>query len=390
MVSLKNVNELTAYLIHQGQMQFKGRVDLRTAKGKNWSLYYWLGRIVWATGGLHPCRRWYRLGIRYFPGIDLNSTRITDEIRLPVWDYQLLTVLRAREEISQEQAIAVIKSIVGEVLFDMMQQIGREPRVGTSKLPDVLENPGILLCTEEIVQQSNNHWQAWCQADLAEVSPNLSPKIEEPLQLQQHVSRTVYKNLVAVIDGNRTLREMSVQMKKDLLLLTRSLAVYIRKDLVSLKKVADLPPPLPKVKPIQTPSPRFAVRSSQPLIACVDDSPQTARLLKPILEPAGYGLISIQDSINAVTEIIEHKPDFIFLDLVMPVVNGYEICHQLRRVSQFKKTPIIILTSHDGIVDRVRAKVVGGSGFLTKPIEREKVIATVQQFELLLKLPRFR
>ncbi len=264
-----------------------------------------------------------------------------------------------------------------------MQQIGREQRVGTSKLPDVFENPGILLCTEEIVQQSNDHWQAWCQAGLAKVSPNLSPKIEEPLQLQQHALATVYKNLVAVIDGNRTLREMSVQMKKDLLLLTRSLAVYIRKGLVSLKKVADLPPPLPKVKPICT-SPRFAVRSTQPLIACVDDSPQTARLLKPILEPAGYGLISIQDSINAVTEIIEHKPDLIFLDLVMPVVNGYEICSQLRRVSQFKKTPIIILTSHDGIVDRVRAKVVGGSGFLTKPIEREKVIATVQQFELLV------
>jgi chemotaxis family two-component system response regulator PixG len=78
--------------------------------------------------------------------------------------------------------------------------------------------------------------------------------------------------------------------------------------------------------------------------------------------------------------LIENKPDLIFLDLVMPIANGYEICTQIRRVSLFQTTPVIILTSNDGIVDRVRAKMVGSSGFLAKPIEREKVMTIVERY----------
>ncbi|MEM9008882.1 MAG: response regulator [Cyanobacteria bacterium P01_F01_bin.86] len=64
----------------------------------------------------------------------------------------------------------------------------------------------------------------------------------------------------------------------------------------------------------------------------------------------------------------------------MPVLNGYEVCAQIRQISMFKKTPIIIVTSSDGIVDRVRAKLVGSSDFLAKPITSEKVLATVHNY----------
>jgi CheY-like chemotaxis protein len=84
--------------------------------------------------------------------------------------------------------------------------------------------------------------------------------------------------------------------------------------------------------------------------------------------------------VKALPILLEHKPDLIFLDLVMPIANGYEICAQIRRVSAFKDTPVIILTSNDGIVDRVRAKMVGSSGFLAKPIEPDKVLATLQRY----------
>ncbi|NES25026.1 MAG: response regulator, partial [Symploca sp. SIO3E6] len=78
--------------------------------------------------------------------------------------------------------------------------------------------------------------------------------------------------------------------------------------------------------------------------------------------------------------LLEHKPELIFLDLVMPIANGYEICAQIRRVSAFQEIPVIIITSSDGIVDRVRAKVVGSSGFLTKPIEQEKVLHILHRY----------
>ena len=62
----------------------------------------------------------------------------------------------------------------------------------------------------------------------------------------------------------------------------------------------------------------------------------------------------------------------------MPIINGYEICSQIRRVSQLKNTPVIILTSNDGMVDRVRSKLVGASGFLGKPVNEEKVIEKIE------------
>jgi chemotaxis family two-component system response regulator PixG len=96
--------------------------------------------------------------------------------------------------------------------------------------------------------------------------------------------------------------------------------------------------------------------------------------MSKILTESGYRCINIQDALQTLPILLEHKPDLIFLDLVMPIANGYEICAQIRRISAFKDTPVIILTSNDGILDRVRAKIVGSSGFLAKPITSEKVL----------------
>jgi two-component system, chemotaxis family, response regulator PixG len=84
--------------------------------------------------------------------------------------------------------------------------------------------------------------------------------------------------------------------------------------------------------------------------------------------------------VQALPILIEHKPDLIFLDLVMPVASGYEICAQLRRISVFANTPVIILTGSDGLFDRVRAKLVGSTDFITKPVTAEKVMGIVRKY----------
>jgi chemotaxis family two-component system response regulator PixG len=77
---------------------------------------------------------------------------------------------------------------------------------------------------------------------------------------------------------------------------------------------------------------------------------------------------------------MSRKPALIFLDLVMPNANGYEICGQLRKLSIFKETPIVILTGQDGIVDRVRAKLVGASDFLSKPVDATTVVNVIRKY----------
>jgi two-component system, chemotaxis family, response regulator PixG len=101
--------------------------------------------------------------------------------------------------------------------------------------------------------------------------------------------------------------------------------------------------------------------------------------MERIFRGAGYSYLGIQDSLRAVPQLLIHKPALIFLDLVMPSTNGYEVCSQLRKTSVFKETPIVILTGNDGIVDRVRAKVVGATDFLGKPVDGETVLAVTEQ-----------
>ena len=118
----------------------------------------------------------------------------------------------------------------------------------------------------------------------------------------------------------------------------------------------------------------------QALIACIEDSPQCLKVMEQILSPKGYQFISIQDSLRALPQIISSKPNLIFLDIGMPWLNGYEICSKLRQVSQLKNTPVIMLTAQDAFLDRARARIVGASGFIRKPINVSQVIKIVERF----------
>ncbi|AVH69629.1 response regulator [Nostoc sp. 'Lobaria pulmonaria (5183) cyanobiont'] len=119
---------------------------------------------------------------------------------------------------------------------------------------------------------------------------------------------------------------------------------------------------------------------SRPLVACVDDSPTICRSLEEILTHQGYRFVGVQESLTAVLKLIKSKPDFIFLDLLMPKVNGYEICSQIRKTPSLKDVPVVILTGKDGIVDRMRAKLVGATDFLGKPVEAEKVLNVLHKY----------
>jgi len=101
--------------------------------------------------------------------------------------------------------------------------------------------------------------------------------------------------------------------------------------------------------------------------------------MEKILTTANYQFVGVNDPLRAIAILLARKPDLIFLDLVMPNANGYEICGQLRKLSIFKQTPIVILTGNDGIVDRVRAKMVGSTDFLSKPVNPDTVLQTIKK-----------
>jgi chemotaxis family two-component system response regulator PixG len=122
-----------------------------------------------------------------------------------------------------------------------------------------------------------------------------------------------------------------------------------------------------------------ATKTEPPLVVCIDDSMVVLQRLERIVTQAGYRFCGMRDSVQALTQLIELKPDLILLDVVMPVVNGYEICAQIRRVKALEHTPIVILTGHDGTIDRVRAKLARASEFLSKVSDSRQILATLER-----------
>ncbi|ARV57716.1 two-component system response regulator [Nostocales cyanobacterium HT-58-2] len=112
-------------------------------------------------------------------------------------------------------------------------------------------------------------------------------------------------------------------------------------------------------------------------VISVDDSPTILKEISRFLEDESFSVVTINDPLKAVMSIIRHKPDLILLDLNMEGMDGYELCRIVRNNSVFKRTPIIMVTGNKGLVDRVKARLVGASGYLTKPFTRADLLKMV-------------
>jgi two-component system, chemotaxis family, response regulator PixG len=380
-----NANDLVKTLAGLKQEQFSGNLLVKSTSGEGtpeqeWNFCLFLGRILYATGGSHPVRRWQRNLLVQCPQLDIGQLKqLLVNVSHPVtlsavtsWEYQLLHLGVERQQLSREQVAKTIAGIVCEVLFDISKatQVSFQikPEHISVPLQLALLDPGLVLAE---VQQQKLLWQ---KVNASDRNANLAPTITHKEQLQQQVSAPVFQNLVKLLDGHRTLRELGVVMKRDAAQVTSSLLPFLKSGIVELIELPDFPAPtIPS-------APKPAVASTHaPLIACVDDSPLVCQSMEKILTTGGYRFLGVQDSLRTIATLLSRKPDLIFLDLIMPNTNGYEICTQLRKVSAFRDTPIVILTGNDGIIDRVRAKIVGASGFLSKPANAETVLETTRQ-----------
>jgi chemotaxis family two-component system response regulator PixG len=375
MVANKLINEFQIY----HQLQYSGRLNIKSANGQKWILYYYFGRIIWATGGTHPFRRWRRQIAQHCPSIDVDKIYLhSQEASIDYWDYRLLDSLYKQQKIKREQMIAVIENTIAELLFDIAQQANFYS-ISCDRNPEIiLEAPISIAGADMSLKLMQESWKNWSEAGLKNISPNLAPTVRKPEQLQKQVSSAVYNNFVTLINGKYTLWDLAVKMKQSVLSVTHSLLPYISKGTIELVEVFDLP--LRVVEVNNNSLMKKLTTHNSPLIAYVNNNPSVSQTLEDILIPNGFRFINIQDTIHALSILIEHRPNLIFLNLVSPVTSGYEICAQLRRVSLFANTPIVILGDSDSLLDRVRAKVVGSTDLLAKPVSSDKVMGIVRKY----------
>ncbi|NER78368.1 MAG: response regulator [Leptolyngbya sp. SIO1D8] len=138
-------------------------------------------------------------------------------------------------------------------------------------------------------------------------------------------------------------------------------------------------PPVTKVEAGEagSPSSGLPLQKTTYTVACIDDSPTVLNAIEAFLDDNAFKVLRIENPVSALMQIIRNKPDLILLDVTMPNLDGYELCSLLRRHPLFKQTPIIMVTGNTGLIDRAKAKLVGSSGYLTKPFTQPDLLKIV-------------
>jgi twitching motility two-component system response regulator PilG len=114
----------------------------------------------------------------------------------------------------------------------------------------------------------------------------------------------------------------------------------------------------------------------------IDDSNTIRRSAEIFLKQAGCEVILANDGFEALAKVADHQPAIIFCDILMPRLDGYQTCALIKRSPRFSSTPVVMLSSKDGLFDRARGRMVGSSEYLTKPFTKDSLLAAVLQYSV--------
>ncbi len=117
-------------------------------------------------------------------------------------------------------------------------------------------------------------------------------------------------------------------------------------------------------------------------IMVIDDSSTIRRSAEIFLGQVGYQVILADDGFDALAKIHDNQPDLIFCDILMPRLDGYQTCALIKKSAKFRHTPVIMLSSRDGLFDRARGTIVGSDDYLTKPFTKDTLLKAVSKYAI--------
>lgn len=364
-------------------------------QGIVWKAYVARGKLLYVKDKLHPIRRWERSLKQHAPRWNWKPelSQVANQL---FWECYLLDHGISQEQLSLIQAKLAIRAVLLECLFelngcDVVESSWRSRTQPLSK--SCIHLPLAPLEVQTVLNRATQLWRHWQAANLHQINPNFSLVLKQP---QKNQILPIPNNCLT---GQFTLWDIAWQQGRSLVEIASDIMPYLKTGVLKLQAIADLPSPLMTQLVTATHSlskPRAAAEDgtvsppknqklgAPPLVACIDDSPVLAHTLSKILQGAGYRTISIPEPMRGFAQLIEQQPDLILLDLLLPNADGYSICKFLRDTPVFAKTPIIILTGQNTVVDRARALSIGATAFLGKPPQPEELLDMIQRHLLLL------
>ncbi|HEY4092796.1 MAG TPA: twitching motility response regulator PilG [Luteibacter sp.] len=115
-------------------------------------------------------------------------------------------------------------------------------------------------------------------------------------------------------------------------------------------------------------------------VLVIDDSKTIRRTAETLLKKEGCDVLTAVDGFEALSKISDQKPNIIFVDIMMPRLDGYQTCALIKNNAQFRGTPVIMLSSKDGLFDKARGRIVGAEQYLTKPFTRDELLGAIHRY----------
>ena len=113
-------------------------------------------------------------------------------------------------------------------------------------------------------------------------------------------------------------------------------------------------------------------------VLVIDDSKTIRRSAENLLTKEGCDVITAVDGFDALAKIADSRPEIIFVDIMMPRLDGYQTCALIKNNSEFKATPVVMLSSKDGLFDKAKGRIVGSDRYITKPFSKEELLGTIR------------
>ncbi len=117
-------------------------------------------------------------------------------------------------------------------------------------------------------------------------------------------------------------------------------------------------------------------------VMVIDDSKTIRRTAETLLKKVGCDVVTASDGFEALSKIADNQPDIIFIDIMMPRLDGYQTTALIKHNKRFRKTPVVMLSSKDGLFDRARGRIVGSEQYLTKPFTKEELLSAIKDLVL--------
>ncbi|MBW4690202.1 MAG: DUF4388 domain-containing protein [Lyngbya sp. HA4199-MV5] len=352
--------------------------DVRSSRAlaeQYWFVFFLNGQIVYAADRSTSLARLSDYLRRYKAEATLSNL-VVPSANTNALEYGYLWALLESHTLTPAQGRSIMQSMVHETLFDLLSlhqgsfifELGPalSPQLTTLEITPLLA---------KIMTQV----QEWKQFHPHIQSPDQCPAIADLAALQETLSRRTLATLDRYADGKTSIRQIARYLNRDSLTVARAIYPYVQKGVIQLVYAAAKDTEAGGLKPVRK---EFGVsQAPRPLrVACIDDGITVRETVEHILRHHGYEATAIGNPLEALSLVFQLKPDLILCDIAMPELDGYEICAMLRQTTAFRQLPIVMLTGKDGFIDRVKAKMVGATDYLTKPFGESELLMLVEKY----------